>query len=95
MLPVLNVIEEERIKLYSPDGVYIGDCNLNEMLDFRIQCAELKIAGYYLIHSDGTRSIINEYGEVDRFNDNTFHLAVQLARKLRLMGLFTSHQVID
>ena len=84
-MAVLRHIEEENyIKLYDPDGNYLGMTNNElEFNDFRLQIIEENKEGYYFI-KDHKKVFIKATGRIENGNDNyPFNLYTnQLARIL-------------
>lgn len=79
----INKYLEERVALYSPDNVKLGDVNQDELLDFRVQIATNKVEGYYILHANNEKTTFDSEGEVDSWHNDTFETTIKLVMKLR------------
>jgi len=60
----INRIKPPTVSLYNPDGEYMGEVNIFEFGDIRIQICEHKARGYY-VKNKGEDVEINDDGSAD------------------------------
>jgi hypothetical protein len=71
----------ETVGLYSPEGEFLGALDQNQFLDVRIQIAEQRLSGYYILGSAGKR-LIEENGELNESMEGVFKTTITLSRRL-------------
>lgn len=87
-MAVLRHIEEEKyIRLYDPDGNYLGMTNSElDFNDFRLQIIEENKEGYYFI-KDHKKVFIKSNGRIENGNDNyPFNLYTKQLAKILTDG---------
>lgn len=69
----VRIIHPQQVHLYNPEGKCIGLVNEFEFNDVRIQIAEQKLEGYYVVHND-TLYRITQYGTIANWGTGLFDM---------------------
>lgn len=66
-------IKPQTVNCYSPDNIWLGEFNLFEFNDLRIQIKKANISGYYAVYNDFKIEILSN-GKILNWKEGLFDL---------------------
>lgn len=79
---LINHFDEEFVELFNPLNKSLGLINKYQLLDIQCQIAEKRLYGYYITIKD-LKCPIDNQGEIQNWDDNTFDRKYRMLLKLK------------
>jgi hypothetical protein len=79
---LIKPFNEEFVELFNPLNQFLGFINELQLLDVQCQIAEKRLNGYYVMIKD-LKCLIDNQGEIQNWDDKTFHRKYQMLLKLK------------